>query len=64
VLAQVPGEDRPVVVQALADAIVYRAAAATEPCPGCVAHPALLCVVHAAELDWVSVYRELLAGRS
>jgi hypothetical protein len=59
----VPGEDRPVVMQALADAIIHRAAAAAEPCPECVAHPALLCVAHAAELDWVSAYRELLTGR-
>jgi hypothetical protein len=63
VLACVPGEDWPVVVQALADAIVYRAAAAAAPCAECVVHPALLCVGHAAEMDWVSVYRELLAGR-
>jgi hypothetical protein len=59
-LARVPGEDRPVVMQALADAIIYRAAAAAEPCPDCAVHPALLCVVHAAEMDWVSVYREML----
>ena len=48
--------------QALADAIIYRAMAAAEPCPGCVVHPALLCAAHAAELDWVSAYRVLLAA--
>lgn len=59
-LARVPCEDRPVMMQALADAIIYRAAAAAEPCPECAVHPALLCVEHAAEMDWVSVYREML----
>lgn len=63
-LAHVPDEDRPVMMQALADAIIYRAAAAAAPCPDCAAHPALLCPLHAAEMDWVSVYRELLAARS
>jgi hypothetical protein len=63
-LAHVPSEDRPVLIQALVDAIIYRAAAAAEPCPDCAVHPALLCPLHAAEMDWVSVYREILAARS
>jgi hypothetical protein len=57
-------EDREFLLQALADAIIYRAAAAAEPCPDCAGHPALLCPPHAAEMDWVSVYREILAARS
>jgi hypothetical protein len=63
-LAHVPGEDRDVMMQALADGIMYRAAAAAEPCPECAAHPALLCPSHAAEMDWVSVYWEILAPKS
>jgi hypothetical protein len=59
-----PAEDREFLRQALADAIIYRAAAAAEPCPDCAVHPALLCPPHAAEMDWVSVYREILAARS
>jgi hypothetical protein len=55
-------DDRDFVRQALADAIVYRAMAAAEPCPACAVHPALLCVAHAAELDWVSAYRAMLAA--
>ena len=58
-----PGEDRNFLRQALADAIIYRAAAAAGPCPDCAEHPALLCPVHAAEMDWVSVYREMLTAR-
>jgi hypothetical protein len=45
--------------QAVADAISVRAAAAVQPCPGCLTHPALLCPRHQAELDWVSAYRTL-----
>jgi hypothetical protein len=59
-----PAEDREFLRQALADAIIYRAAAAAEPCPDCPEHPALLCPGHAAEMDWVSVYREMLTARS
>lgn len=55
-------EDRDFLRQALADAIIYRAMAAAEPCPACAVHPALLCVAHAAELDWVSAYRAMLAA--
>lgn len=60
--AHPPGEDRDVLRHALADAIIHRAMAAAEPCPGCTAHPALLCAAHAAELDWVSAYRALLTA--
>jgi hypothetical protein len=45
--------------QALDDAIDLRVRAAAEACPDCVTHPALLCSGHAAELDWVSLYKEL-----
>jgi hypothetical protein len=45
--------------QALEDAIGLRAGIAAEPCPDCETHPALLCPGHAAELDWVSLYRAL-----
>jgi hypothetical protein len=55
-------DDRDFIRQALADAIIYRAMAAAEPCPACAVHPALLCFAHAAELDWVSAYRDLLAA--
>lgn len=64
VLARVPDEDRYFVAQALRDAIIYRTAAALKACPDCPVHPALLCPVHAAEMDWVSVYRTLLAAKS
>jgi hypothetical protein len=56
------GDDRDFARQALADAIIYRAMAAAEPCPACAVHRALLCVAHAAELDWVSAYRAMLAA--
>ena len=56
-------EDEDFLRQALADAIVYRAMAAVNLCPACAIHPALLCVAHAAELDWVSAYRVLLAAK-
>jgi hypothetical protein len=55
-------DDRDFVRQALADAIIYRAMAAAEPCPACALHRALLCVAHAAELDWVSAYRAMLTA--
>lgn len=58
-LAQVDEGERGILRQALADAIGVRAAAAAQPCPDCVTHPALLCPRHAAELDWVSAYRTL-----
>jgi len=60
--AHPPGDDQDFLRQAVADAIIYRAMAAAEPCPGCAVHPALLCAAHAAELDWVSAYRTLLAA--
>jgi hypothetical protein len=49
--------DRDTLRQALEDAITTRAQAAAEPCRACAASPALLCPLHAAELDWVSLYR-------
>jgi hypothetical protein len=55
-------DDRDFARQALADAIIYRAMAAAEQCPACAVHRALLCVAHAAELDWVSAYRAMLAA--
>ena len=58
-LAEADKGDRGILRQALADAIGVRAATATEPCPDCLMHPALLCPRHAAELDWVSAYRTL-----
>jgi hypothetical protein len=58
-LAEVDEGERGVLRQAVADAIGVRAAAAAEPCPDCLTHPALLCPRHAAELDWVSAYRTL-----
>ncbi len=45
--------------QALEDAITTRAQSAAQPCQACMAYPALLCPLHAAELDWVSLYRAL-----
>ena len=51
--------ERDTLRQALADAIGVRTSIATEPCPDCEVHPALLCPGHAAELDWVSLYRTL-----
>jgi hypothetical protein len=42
--------------QALEDAITTRAQSAAQPCPACAICPALLCQLHAAELDWVSLY--------
>jgi hypothetical protein len=45
--------------QALEDAITTRAQSATQPCQVCAVCPALLCPLHAAELDWVSLYRAL-----
>jgi hypothetical protein len=45
--------------QALEDAIGLRAGIAAAPCRDCETHPALLCPSHAAELDWVSLYRTL-----
>lgn len=45
--------------QALEDAIAARAQAAAHPCAACAVCPALLCPLHAAELDWVSLYRAL-----
>jgi hypothetical protein len=51
--------DRDTLRQALEDAITTRARAAAEPCQACAACPALLCPLHAAELDWVSLYRAL-----
>ena len=58
-LAQADEGESGILRQALADAIGVRAAAAAQPCPGCLTHPALLCPRHAAELDWVSAYRTL-----
>lgn len=58
-LAEVGEGELGILRQAVADAIGVRAAAAAEPCPGCLTHPALLCPRHAAELDWVSAYRTL-----
>lgn len=58
-LAEADEGERGILRQALADAIGVRAAAAAQPCPDCVTHPALLCPRHAAELDWVSAYRTL-----
>jgi hypothetical protein len=58
-LAEADEGELGVLGQAVADAISVRAAAADEPCPGCLTHPALLCPRHAAELDWVSAYRTL-----
>ena len=51
--------ERDTLRQAIEDAIDLRVRAAAEPCPDCVTHPALLCPRHAAELDWVSLYKEL-----
>jgi hypothetical protein len=45
--------------QALEDAITTRAQSAVQPCQACAMCPALLCPLHAAELDWVSLYRTL-----
>jgi hypothetical protein len=45
--------------QALEDAITARAQSAAQPCKACAMCPALLCPLHAAELDWVSLYRAL-----
>jgi hypothetical protein len=58
-LAVLDDADRDTLRQALADAIGMRAGIAAEPCPDCEVHPALLCPAHAAELDWVSLYRTL-----
>ena len=60
-LAEADEGERGILRQAVADAIGVRAAAAAEPCPGCLTHPALLCPRHPAELDWVSAYRTLAA---
>ena len=57
--AQRDRHDRDTLRQALEDAITTRAQAAAEPCQACAACPALLCPLHAAELDWVSLYRAL-----
>ena len=51
--------ERDTLRQAIEDAIDLRVRAVAEPCPDCVTHPALLCPGHAAELDWVSLYRAL-----
>jgi hypothetical protein len=51
--------ERDTLRQALEDAIGLRAGIAAEPCPECATHPALLCPTHAAEMDWVSLYRTL-----
>ena len=58
-LAEMDEGELGILRQAVADAISVRAAAAAEPCPDCLTHPALLCPRHAAELDWVSAYRTL-----
>jgi hypothetical protein len=58
-LAEVDEEELRILRQAVADATSVRAAAALQPCPRCLTHPALLCPRHAAELDWVSAYRAL-----
>ena len=58
-LAVVEEAERDSLRQALTDAVGVRAAAAALPCPDCVAHRALLCPDHAAQLDWVSSYRML-----
>jgi len=58
-LAEADEGERGILLQAVADAISVRAAAAVQPCPGCLTHPALLCPRHAAEMDWVSAYRTL-----
>jgi hypothetical protein len=51
--------DQDTLRQAIEDAISLRAGIAAEPCPECATHPALLCPAHAAEMDWVSLYRTL-----
>ena len=58
-LAALEEAERDALRQALTDAVGVRAAAAAQPCPDCVVHPALLCPRHAGELDWVSSYRML-----
>ena len=58
-LASMDDTERGSLRQAIDDAIDLRVKAAAEPCPDCVTHPALLCPRHAAELDWVSLYKEL-----
>jgi hypothetical protein len=51
--------ERDTLRQAFEDAIGLRAGIAAEPCPDCATAPALLCPAHAAEMDWVSLYRRL-----
>jgi hypothetical protein len=58
-LAILDDTERDTLRQALDDAIDLRVKAAAQPCSDCVTHPALLCPGHAAELDWVSLYKEL-----
>ena len=58
-LAEADEAERGILRQAVADAISVRAAAAAQPCPGCLTHPALLCPRHQAELDWISTYQTL-----
>lgn len=58
-IARLDDAERDTLRQALEDAISLRTGIAAEPCPACETHPALLCPGHAAELDWVSVYRTL-----
>ena len=57
--ASLDDTERDTLRQAIDDAIDLRVKAAAEPCRDCVTHPALLCRGHAAELDWVSLYKEL-----
>jgi hypothetical protein len=58
-LAILDDTERDTLRQALDDAIDLRVKAAVEPCPDCATHPALLCPSHAAELDWVSLSKQL-----
>jgi hypothetical protein len=58
-LAILDDPERDTLRQALDDAIDLRVKAAAQPCPDCATHAALLCPGHAAELDWVSLYKEL-----
>ncbi len=58
-IARLDDAERDTLRQALEDAIGLRAGIAAEPCPACETHPALLCPRHAAELDWISLYRTL-----
>jgi hypothetical protein len=58
-LTRLDDAERDTLRQALEDAIALRARIAAEPCPDCETHAAMLCPGHAAELDWVSLYRGL-----